>query len=223
MSGCSGPLVDVVDAIPLPPPPEPVERQILSPAGLELVVHFEIVSPGYYSRHLVHPIWPGGASGVTIGIGYDLGHQLASTIRLDWDDHPQAGLLPPAAGVTRDPAKRLAAEMATITTPFPLAKQVFSEATVSRYWQSTARAYPGVEELTQGAKDALFSLTYNRGPSMAGHRAKEKRHIRDICIPRGDYQCIANQIREMVRLWKGTAIENGMTRRRNAEAMLVLG
>lgn len=219
-------LTKAADALPLPPPPPPAAtpppEPILSPAGLALVVGFEIVSPAYYARRLERPIWPAGASGVTLGVGYDLGHQLASTITMDWTQHPQAPRLPSAAGVTGQSAKRVAAAMQDVVTPLSLAQTVFAQSTAPRYWQMTRRAYPGVDALRHSARDALFSLTYNRGSSMAGDRAREKREIRDRCIPQSDYNCISEQLLAMTRLWQGTAIEAGMQRRRKAEADLVM-
>ena len=55
-----------------------------SRAGLALIVEFEISSEAYYNRRLKRPYWPGGASGITIGIGYDLGYCSAAQCRRDW-------------------------------------------------------------------------------------------------------------------------------------------
>ena len=56
-----------------------------SMTGLKWIVQFEISSEAFYNRFLKHPTWPGGASGVTIGIGYDLGYVSAAQMRRDWD------------------------------------------------------------------------------------------------------------------------------------------
>lgn len=194
----------------------------VSEPGIELVVAFEIVSPRYYSAHLLRPIWPGGASGATIGIGYDLGHQVAPVIRDDWHAHERAEDLTRAAGVVGEPARALVIGMRDIQTGFPLAEGVFAESTVPRYWRATARAFPGVAALCPGARDALFSLVYNRGTAMAGEQRREMRTIRDDCVPAADYACIAEQILNMRRIWRGTDIEAGMARRREAEAALAV-
>jgi len=194
----------------------------VSPAGVALVVAFEVVSPRYYRAHLLRPIWPGGASGATIGIGYDLGHQIAPVIRADWHAHARVEDLATAALIVGEPARAVVIGLRDIETPYPLAEQVFRESTLPRYWQATVRAFPGIEELRPGARDALFSLVYNRGSAMAGSSRVEMRAIRDDCVPAVDYQCIADNILAMRRLWRGTAIEGGMNRRREAEAELVL-
>ena len=68
---------------------------------------------------------------------------------------------------------------------------------------------------------ALVSLVFNRGASMKGDRRIEMRAIRNLA-PQKDYAGIAQQFRKMKRLWIGTDIEKGMSRRRDAEADLVL-
>lgn len=223
-----------VDPGPAPEPePEPetettaaiepsVQEQPLPPEAVALVVAFEIVSPSYYRAHLLRPIWPGGASGATIGVGYDLGHQIAHVIREDWVAHQRVEDLAEAALVAGEAARSLVVRMRDIETGYPLAEQVFRTSTVPRYWQATRRAFPGIDELAGGARGALFSLAYNRGTAMAGSRRTEMREIRDRCVPAADYQCIAEQILAMRRLWRGTSIEAGMNRRREAEAALAL-
>ena len=204
----------------LPPPAAPAHG--VSPRGADRVIAFEVVSPAYYARWLDAPIWPQGVSGVTVGVGYDLGHQIAPVIRDDWQAHIRVDELTQAAGVIGEPARELAATMADVHTPYPLAADVFARATVPRYWRQTVRAFPGVESLRTGARDGLFSLVYNRGAGMAGSSRTEMRTIRADCVPRVDYLCIAGQLRAMARLWRGTPIEAGMVRRREAEAAAVL-
>ena len=41
---------------------------------VEMIVEFEVGNKKYYESKCKSPIWPGGSSGVTIGIGYDLAH-----------------------------------------------------------------------------------------------------------------------------------------------------
>ncbi len=38
------------------------------------------------------PIWPGGESGITIGIGYDLAHVNHKQFRQDWSHLPKKDL-----------------------------------------------------------------------------------------------------------------------------------
>lgn len=189
--------------------------------AIDLIIHFEISSAAYYDRRLARPTWPQGASGVTVGIGYDLGHQIKRVILEDWIDHMYREELAKASGVKGVPAKELAAQMQHVITPLWLAESVFTNSTVPRYWQMTLRAFPGVENLRLCAQGAMLSLAYNRGVSKTGSTRKEIRELADKCIPEQDYDCMASQFRSMLRLWKGTPIEAGMTRRREGEIGLL--
>jgi hypothetical protein len=53
----------------------------VSRKGLQQIVQHEISSASYYRKFLSHPTWPGGSSGITIGIGYDLGYNSGRQIR----------------------------------------------------------------------------------------------------------------------------------------------
>src|SRR5262249_35029267 len=56
----------------------------LSAAGVTFIARFEVSSPAGYRRSFSHPIFPGGESGVTIGIGYDLRFADEAQLRADW-------------------------------------------------------------------------------------------------------------------------------------------
>jgi GH24 family phage-related lysozyme (muramidase) len=74
--------------------------------------------------------------------------------------------------------------------------------------------------LRPNACGAILSLVYNRGTSTVGDSRREMKVLQKQCIPNTDYACIAEQIRSMTRLWRGTVNENGLTARREAEAIL---
>lgn len=196
-------------------------QDLVSPAARELIIRWEVTSQARYERLYRRPIWPGGASGVTIGIGYDLGHQPAVVIRQDWVDHPQVAWLPQAAGVRGAGAQGLARAMAPVETPWALAERVFSEATIVTYYRRARRAFPGFERLHPDVQGALVSLVYNRGTAMNGDSRREMAVIRDRCVPAADGACIAAQLRAMCRIWRGTPNERGLCARREDEARLV--
>ena len=56
----------------------------ISAAAVQSIVTCEVTSRAVYEQKWAHPIWPGLNSGVTIGIGYDLGQNSADRIRADW-------------------------------------------------------------------------------------------------------------------------------------------
>jgi len=166
--------------------------------------------------------WPGGASGITIGIGYDLGYESAGDFENDWQPLLSAGdftTLSQVVGLKGTSAQAKAPSLKTIKIKTSDAEQVFLERSVPKYQKLTQQAFPGVDDLPADAQGALFSLVYNRGTSMDGDSRKEMRAIRDA-VPNGDLQEIADQLRAMKRLWEGKGLD-GLLKRRDAEADLV--
>lgn len=213
----------ILHAVPLPDPVVPVQapRTLECPEAVELIIRFEVGSPTLYEAKYQRPIWPGAASGVTIGIGYDLGHTAPKVIAADWQPHPQRDRLPGAAGIRGPPARPLAATMADVVTPYPLAHQVFIATSLLEHEHRARRAFgDAFEAAPPCVQGAITSVVFNRGASMTGERRAEFRRIRDRCLPAGDYACVAHEIRAMTRIWQGTPIEAGMRRRREAEARL---
>lgn len=198
----------------------------LNDASMKLILDFEVGGgETYYNNHgLKSPIWPGAASGVTIGVGYDLGYNSAATIRSDWEaqlDNATVTRLCTVAGKTGQTAKAALSSVKDIVVPWPAALAVYEAVTIPKFVDQTRTAFPGYDNLDPNCQGALVSLVFNRGGSMKGDRRIEMRAIRDL-VPQKDYAGIADQLRKMKRLWKGTDIEKGMNRRRDAEADLVL-
>lgn len=205
-----------------PPSVNAAPASAISPAAVALIVRWEVGSASRYARRYQAPIWPGGASGVTWGIGYDGGHQTRQQIGLDWSAHDAASRLQATAGITGQAAPHLVRELRDVTVPFWMASDVFALASLPRYRASARRAF-GVERfdaLPADAQGALVSLVYNRGASMTGPARTEMRAIRDTCLPGSDVHCVAGQIRQMCRLWRGTNLEAGLCGRREDEAVL---
>jgi hypothetical protein len=209
-----------VVAEPLPAPPA---RDTIAPEAVALIVRYEISSPAVYTRRYEHPLCPGGASGPTIGIGYDLGQQTAARIGADWADHPDVARMVTASGQV-GPSRCAAwrARNADIRTPIALAQQVFAGAVLPDYVRQAGRAMrKGWDGLAPMPKGASVSMGFNRGWSMAGSRNAEKRVLRDTCVPEDDAACVAAQLRGMQRLWPGAQAPNpGLRARREAEAKL---
>lgn len=196
---------------------------VLSKAALDLVLEFEVAGEDGYNKRYRNPIWPGEASGVTIGIGYDLGfvspEQFVSDFReLDPTDRQK---LESVCGRSGQPAKAALASVRSIVVDFDIAIDVFQRVSVPRYQSRLEAAMPGVQALDPDIQGALWSLVYNRGASMDNtDRRKEMRQIRDA-VAAGKPELIPGYLRSMVRLWIGTSIEKGMRRRREAEAALI--
>lgn len=190
----------------------------LSDTGLAHIVRWEITSEARYNRSLTHPVWPGGASGITWCIGYDGGHQTAHTIRADWRAHAQVDRLAQTSGIVGTAARRALPQFRDITTAYQPCLDVFQASSAPTYMRATERAYGvALRDQPQGVIDALFGNTYNRGGSMLGMRNREKRAIRDDCLPAHDRACVAAQLRAMKRLWPDVP---GLQARRESEARL---
>lgn len=194
----------------------------ISSAGMAQLVRHEIVSKAYYNKFLKHPIWPGGASGVTIGIGYDLGYNRVSQIQRDWSgkvSELDLEKLKKMSGLKAGKAKQQLRRLKTVSVTFDDAITVFSESTLPRYAASARKTYPGIENLHADAQAALLSLVYNRGTAMSGARRKEMAAIRPLVLQQ-DYAGIAQEILNMKRLWQGRGLD-GLLKRRDDEAELV--
>lgn len=208
------------DLTPTAPVPEP-RNHLCRRAAASLTLRWEVTSPSFYTKRLKLPIWPGGSSGVTWGIGYDGGHQTRSVIVDDWQTHDQVDRLSGTAGITGRAAQTVLPRFRDIPTPFDHASQVFEERSLVEYERRTERAFrQGFVDLRPNACAALVSLVYNRGAAMTGDSRREMRNLRDNCVPKQDYACIASELRSMKRLWRGTVNENGLSARREAEAIL---
>lgn len=189
-----------------------------SPKALRLILDCEgLNQPGK---------WPGGASGVTIGIGYDLGYVTVDQYESDWGERLQdesRERLKDAVGLRAIRAKNRAADLVDIRIRRAPSEEIFKERTIPLYTERTRQAFPGFEDLPIDVQGALVSLVYNRGASMVDDspldRRREMRAVRDA-VAAGDLQEIADQLRAMKRLWVGKGLD-GLLARRDAEAALV--
>ena len=168
--------------------------------------------------------WPGGGSGISIGIGYDLGFVTTDQFESDWGPYLSEewlSRLKTAIGKTGLAAKNRAPQFVDIRISPVHAEAVFFNCSLPLHALRTEQALPGVTELPEDAQGALLSLVFNRGTSMIGERRAEMRAIRDA-VPRKALQEIADQLRSMKRLWVGKGLD-GLLQRREAEALMVEG
>lgn len=193
----------------------------ISDAALQLILDYEVGGgEAYYNRFLARPTWPGGESGVTIGVGFDLGYEPTMA--------PWRGVLPAQAIASlsqvmglRGSGARRAVEAGTagdVTIPWDAALQVFMAYTLPSEIAKTLLVYPGAERLGGDVLGALVSLVYNRGASLSGSTRREMAAIVDL-VRRGDVSGIAQEILKMKRLWPDV---RGLLMRRDAEAALIL-
>jgi len=205
----------------------PVRRAALpaiSDKAVELIVTFEVTSEAAYNRLYVHPVWPHGQSGCTIGVGYDLGYVTAQRMTADWGAQLAAAdlaLLGGVCGLKGAPAQQALARVQAVSVPFAAANAVFRQVTLQRTVSQTIAALPKAEQLKPDCLGALVSLVYNRGPSFGaqGDRYTEMRAIA-ADVASGNLSDIPKQFRSMKRLWENQPNMQGLVRRRELEALL---
>jgi len=193
----------------------------ISPESRDLIVEFETGGKAYYASRLQRPSWPGGASGVTVGIGYDIGYNTRTAVLSDWAALPESHrlALASAAGIKGTAAKPRAAALKWITVPWSTAEALFVSNTMPRFGAMTSQAFPGITRQHAHTQGAMLSIVFNRGASMTGSKRTEMRAIRSA-IAAGNIRTVPAEIRSMKRLWIGRGLP-GLLRRRDAEAALI--
>jgi hypothetical protein len=190
--------------------------------NLDMILCFEVGSRARYERDFQRPVWPGGASGVTIGIGYDVGVTKKAQITSDWETYlfePELASLLAVQGVTGTPAQQLARGVSHIVLPLKAAEEVFYLKTLPIFAERTRTTFPGVNKLPADAQGMMLSLVYNRGSSLDGGRRAEMAEIARIL--RGSdpgLEDIARQFESMKRLWPEA---KGLRDRRQREADII--
>jgi hypothetical protein len=195
----------------------------ISQKAIDLIVAFEVSSKDIYQRKYQGVTRPGGASGITIGIGYDVGYVSVANLKEDWAGYmsdSDIALLSRACGVTGSRANALLRPLSSIRIPWDPAYTQFLKNVVPVYVAATLNSLPNANVLSDDSLGALVSLVYNRGPSfeLSGDRYSEMRAIKRLCIIKS-FKTIGDQIEHMSRLWT-TPDVIGVARRRHLEKLL---
>jgi len=201
----------------LPEPSPDIPTRAVAFIGRE-----EVGGRRFYDTQCARPTWPGGASGVTIGVGYDLGYQGA--FDADWSDlltSAQMSALRPWLGMKGNAAAAAPTQLTGITIPWHAAWTAFIRRTLPQEVSATRRAFTRCEEMPRLCFGVLVSLVYNRGTSMVDtpgfpDSRREMREIRDG-VASGRINDIPAAFRSMKRLWPEG---NGLRDRREREAKL---
>lgn len=195
---------------------------LVSKSSMEMLISFEVSSKAMYDKLYQKPIWPGGESGITVGIGFDIGFNTKSTVAEAFGqlvDSTTLEVLQSVAGITGQNAKNKLATLPNIKITFDIALQVFYTHTIPAFAQRTRKLYPGIEKLPPDAQGALLSLIYNRGTSISGDSRREMKNIIHWVAEKNLVE-IANEIRNMKRIWKNKNLP-GLLTRRDKEADMV--
>ena len=195
-----------------------------SQAGVDEIVTEEDSGQAYYTKHYVHFEWPEGASGPTVGIGYDCGYSTADRIRQDWTPYVDAGTvsaLANAAGLKGDAAAEfLFGSIMALSLSRGIRPWLNSWAESFPKSEALCRAeLPNYDLLPGDCAGAIDSLAYNRGAAgfhAGGDRYREMRAIHDHMATKR-FDLIPGEFMSMRRLWPAGG---DLWRRRGHEADL---
>jgi len=196
---------------------------MLSKKAIDLIIQFEVGGRAYYDKKLQTPIWAGGESGVTIGMGYDMGYCTETQFFQDWGNQLTPNFLDPlrkVIGLKGIQAKQmLRGELLQVKISYNQAYEVFVKCSVPKYFKLTKAIYPELETLNEDTQGALVSMVYNRGNKLEGDSRIEMKRIVDM-VKRKDYNGIAEEIEKSKRHWDHKNLD-GLFIRREAVADLI--
>ncbi|NOI17805.1 hypothetical protein F0223_06115 [Vibrio coralliilyticus] len=166
-------------------------------------------------------------SGITIGYGYDLGHQDRGTALKELTSvlgESKTQTLIKVLGKKGDIARSFLSEVSNITIDITEAKNL-AWIMKKRYVLSVVDSYPESIKLHPHCQGALLSLVINRGHSFGSPTNRKswsnRKEMRDIAkhLQENKVNLISNDIRSMKRLWEGKGL-SGLISRREFEAKM---
>ncbi len=199
-------------------PPDQISR-LYSQRSYDFIIDHEVSGRAGYDKKFRKAIWPGKDSGITIGVGYDLGYNEPEDFEADWK-----ALLPPetfsrllrTSKKKRGEAKACLDQLAGIEIDWHVAETVFKTVTVPKFSRLVIATFPNARELDPHAFGALLSLVYNRGGKLTGSKRTHMLAIRDAMAAKR-YNDVPQQFLLMRQLWPEY---RGLRIRRAAEAKL---
>lgn len=208
-------LLGWLDEQPAPSPDLPVR-------GVTFIAQEEVGGRAFYEAHTAMPHWPGVASGITIGVGYDLRFS-EDIFEQDWGDKLPEELLAALRPHLGRRGSRAAAEaLADFRVPWTTAWQVFIGRSLPPQVERTRGTYETLDRLPGLCRSVLVSLVFNRGASLqddpGSDRRLEMRRIRGL-LEQERLDEVPAQILAMRRLWPES---RGLRDRREREADLWL-
>lgn len=195
---------------------------MISKKAIDLIIQHEVGGRAVYEKRYQKPIWAGGDSGLTIGLGYDIGYVKEAQLFSDWQGLNLNFLnaLKRFCGVKGEVVKTMMrGEVLNVIIPYNIAYEVFVKKSIPKYYALTKKIYPQLDELNEDTRGALVSMVYNRGAKIDGDSRKEMKAIVDL-VAKKDYDGIAEQIERSKRLWEHKNLD-GLVIRREAEADLI--
>ena len=209
--------------------------EIISRKAYDFVVRWETGGRPYYEQVIKgRPVWPGFASGITIGCGYDLGYHTLAEFQRNWGDRLPAAeferLVPTIGFKTVDPnrdakvakAKSVIVALKDIVIGWDLAIAQFDESKMPKLVGDLYGALDNLDKLHPHSRGALLSLVFNRGHggfTRDEDRYRELREIRRLMRSGkpADFAEIPAQLLSMRRIW---GLDSSLSTRRTEEAEL---
>lgn len=191
---------------------------------LDLLLQYEVGGgKSYYEKYLSKFTWPGGASGPTIAIGVDCAYYSEGELAEIFSFLPknQITQVQGASGKSGEKGKQYTIQLraAGIVVSWDNALDIFEQLTWPKFTKLAEKTFPGLINLHPDAYGAIVSLVFNRGTSLVGKKRKEMANIKNL-IPTKNYKQIAQEFRNMKRIWVGKGLD-GLIERRESEAKLI--
>ncbi|MFD1985417.1 hypothetical protein ACFSOZ_23150 [Mesorhizobium newzealandense] len=206
----------------------PISKRKIADEAIQMIVFFEVTSKNVYRRKYTGLVWPGDRSGVTCGIGYDIGYVTKERLRADWAGYisdKDIDNLSAACGVKGGKAGDLIPSMAPFDVDYDTAYRQFTEKGVPRYTGEVEDVLLNTQFLSAKSLGALVSLDYNRGSSFKVKPEKDLKgryqEMRNIFthMRNKEFDKIPAEIENMARLWEIPYVP-GLITRRKLEAKL---
>jgi len=209
--------------------PKPFDK--LHTNGVAFIAKEETGGLHYYEMVTRWPHYPGHASGITIGVGYDLRFNTEGNFKASWGSYlPDTYIDELVKDIGKKGSKSRAVELKNkgVKIPFKSAWPVLIKMTLPRFYQNTESIYPSIDKLPDLCRSVLVSIVFNRGSRLSGSTRKEMKGIQRILHLADEatltqqqktelLQEVEEQILSMKRLW---APGSGLIKRRQAEANL---
>jgi len=195
---------------------------MISKRSIDLIIQHEVGGRDVYTKRYQKPIWAGGESGLTFGIGWDAGYNTEKQLFSDWQglNLNYLNALKRFCGIKGPVVKTMMrGEVLNVVIPYNMAYDVFVKKSLPKYYAMTKKIYPQLDSLNEDTRGALVSMVYNRGAKLDGESRKEMKAIVEL-VAKQDYDGIAEQIEKSKRLWENRGLD-GLVIRRENEADLI--
>jgi hypothetical protein len=147
------------------------------------VIEFETGGKEYYEKKLKNLSWPRGQSGITMGIGADLGYMTHKEFEQYFSKYftkEENKRIKEIIGLKGELAKLALSKVRDIQLSWNDASKAFVEWTLPKFWEMTLQLWPEFDKLHEKAQIALVSIVFNRGASTRGPSRIEMKNIKDL-------------------------------------------